>query len=259
MPNIKQKQLLDIIIESYLDEPIDLLNTNNGAGEYTYIINAYKSYMRTLRDISSLLVPGRNILEIGSYLGVVSLALAKQGYLVTAADIPEYQKNPRLLDKYNRAGVGSIALNLNSYSIAVPDASFDAIIMCETLEHLNFNPLPVLKEINRILKPGGYLYIALPNLASLVNRVKLLLGCSIHNPVSDFVAQLSENDNMLVGIHWREYTRNELLELLLISGFSVQRHYYFTSTASCLPARLLYTIFPNLRPNQTAVALKRFI
>jgi len=36
-----------------------------------------------------------------------------------------------------------------------PDNHFDAVILSEVIEHLNFNPLPVLQEINRILKKTG--------------------------------------------------------------------------------------------------------
>lgn len=42
---------------------------------------------------------------------------------------------------------------------------FDAIILVHTLEHLP-DPLETLKEINRILKKTGILYVSLPNIAS---------------------------------------------------------------------------------------------
>jgi 2-polyprenyl-3-methyl-5-hydroxy-6-metoxy-1,4-benzoquinol methylase len=42
---------------------------------------------------------------------------------------------------------------------------FDAIILVHTLEHLP-HPLETLKEINRILKRTGMLYVSLPNIAS---------------------------------------------------------------------------------------------
>ena len=64
--------------------------------------------------------------------------------------------------------------------------SMDAVVMCEVLEHLNFNPLPVLLEINRVLKDNGIIYIGMPNQASLGNCLLLLFGKSIHNSISDF-------------------------------------------------------------------------
>jgi SAM-dependent methyltransferase len=43
----------------------------------------------------------------------------------------------------------------------LPDMSFDAVWCRHTLEH-SFAPLQVLAEINRVLKPDGYLFAVLP-------------------------------------------------------------------------------------------------
>jgi SAM-dependent methyltransferase len=165
-------------------------------------------------------------------------------------------QNQRLLRRYTHEGIRPLVCNLQHDAIPVDDQSFDLVIMCETLEHLNFNPLPVLAEVNRVLSSHGILYLSLPNLVSLVNRVKLLWGQSIHNPITDFVFQLAEDNNMIVGIHWREYTGSEINELLQLCGFSIQRHYYFTHTRSHPLARLVYRFFNYLRPNQTVIAEK---
>lgn len=48
---------------------------------------------------------------------------------------------------------------------AHPDNTFDAITLWDVLEHLH-DPAASLREIRRILKPGGVLIIRVPNLAS---------------------------------------------------------------------------------------------
>jgi SAM-dependent methyltransferase len=46
-----------------------------------------------------------------------------------------------------------------------PDATFDAASLFEVVEHLR-EPLPLLRECRRILKPGGILIISTGNAAS---------------------------------------------------------------------------------------------
>jgi len=53
--------------------------------------------------------------------------------------------------------------------------STDLVIALEVIEHL-FDTDFFLTEIYRILKPGGLLILSTPNLASITNRLKLLLG-----------------------------------------------------------------------------------
>ena len=261
--SVEYKHILSTIIQELLDDPIDLLSNGDGHGESAYLENARCSYFRTVSDVLILCDKlGGNrknfrILEIGSFLGVVSCTLAQLGFSVSALDIPEFMKNEKLKNRYVKHGVEVISANLqDNFLLAEFEKSFSIVIMCETLEHLNFNPIPAVCAINRCLTTDGFLYISLPNQASLVNRVKLLFGHSIHNPINDYCAQLGEASNMIVGIHWREYTTDELNELLTLGGFIIISHDLFTMHQASLPARILYAIFPRLRSNQTVVARK---
>jgi len=254
---------LDAVIADCDIEPVDLLGIGDQEGESKYLINARLSYRRTVEDVVGFFPQRQSIsgepvriLEIGAYLGVVSLTLSRLGFSVTALDLPEFMQNERLKERYRREDVATLTANLRDYRIPATAEEFDLVIMCETLEHLNFNPVPVLLEINRVLRKGGVLYLSLPNLASLVNRVKLLLGQSIHNPISDFFAQLSDKDNMIVGLHWREYTAAEIRELLDKLGFVIEKQYFFTSNQPSFLARIVYNFAPFLKQNQTVIARK---
>lgn len=57
----------------------------------------------------------------------------------------------------------------------IKSGSVDLVIALEIIEHL-FDTDHFLAEIARVLKPGGYLILSTPNLASLTNRLKLLFG-----------------------------------------------------------------------------------
>ena len=223
------KPLIRRIIEGYIDSPIDMLGIGDADGEYKYMRVLEDSYIRTIRDIDSLCNFDRkkNVLEIGSFLGVASIALKTIGYNVFALDIPEFYQSRTLRALYEKNGIPFNGVNLRQYALPYEDQFFDAVIVCEVIEHLNCNPLPVLKEINRVLRRGGYLYIATPNQAWINKRIGLLLGASIHDPIGHYFKQLDRNGNMIVGLHWREYVMSEIREIVGKMGFQVVRCYYF--------------------------------
>jgi SAM-dependent methyltransferase len=65
--------------------------------------------------------------------------------------------------------------DLNSGKLPFDESGFDWVVCTEVIEHLS-NPDNLISEINRVLKPSGVLVLSTPNLASWVNRIKLLFG-----------------------------------------------------------------------------------
>jgi SAM-dependent methyltransferase len=103
-------------------------------------------------------------------------------------------------------------LNCNSESEPLPyaDKRFDWIVFCEVLEHMTNDPMHVLLELKRVLKPGGQLILTTPNAARLENVIAFLEGRNIYDPYSGYGPY---------GRHNREYTRHELHELMKHCGF----------------------------------------
>lgn len=61
-------------------------------------------------------------------------------------------------------------------ALPFPDGSFDNVLCLDVLEHLSFEEQPrALAELHRVLKPGGELFVSVPNLAHLQSRVQFLL------------------------------------------------------------------------------------
>jgi len=56
------------------------------------------------------------------------------------------------------------------------DESFDVVLCLEVLEHLSVDPMAMMAEINRVLKPGGTLVLTTPNAVRYSNVVSILLG-----------------------------------------------------------------------------------
>ena len=257
-------EIVQDVIDGYKETPIDMLGIGDSEGEYIYLNALKDSYVRTLRDVDVLNKCNRGnkkLLEIGSFLGPVSIALKKIGYSLDATDIPEFYESKALRELYKKNDIPFVGLNLKSHQLPYESNSFDTVIICEVIEHLNFNPLPILQEVNRVIKRDGFIYIGMPNQSHILNRIKLLLGKSIHNPIEDYFKQLDKNENMIVGLHWREYTLAETEEVIKKMGFEVvQKYHYFDKdqggTFRKLIKRLLYLI-PSFRPFHVVVGKKK--
>ena len=72
------------------------------------------------------------------------------------------------------SGIKATQHNLEK-PLSYPDNFFDLISACETIEHI-YDTDFFISELARVLKPKGILILTTPNLVSLVNRVKILLG-----------------------------------------------------------------------------------
>jgi len=246
---------------------VDLAVNEETKGTPSHYLDEHRhEYVRTVRDILRARppMPGPvRVLEIGAFFGAVCIALSRLGYEVTAGDIPEYIEMPEQVARYARHGVSTQGIRLENFVLPFDDASFDVVVMCEVLEHLNFNPLPLLKEINRILVPGGLFYLSLPNYARMKNRRNILRGRAAGITVDEFFAQLDPKDTLIANGHWREYTMPEVRNMLVPLGFRLHDHYYF-SYGETVPGgsfkkrlgKLFYRIFPALKENQTALAIR---
>lgn len=113
------------------------------------------------------LAPGASILESGCGAGLTTIALARKGYQVTATDsVPKMLEMTRELAEY--AGVSERvfleAADINHLQFA--GGSFDAAAAIGVLPWLSSLDEPV-REMARVLKPGGYLVITIDNLLAL--------------------------------------------------------------------------------------------
>ena len=249
------------------EQPIDLLGIGDAAGEFEYVCSMREGYVRTICGILAACPPPAKLLEIGPYLGIVALTLAELGYEVSTVDLPVFADNPRLRSLLHRYGIKTAGLDLCSFSsFPYSSGNFDAIVMCEVLEHLNSNPYPMIAECNRVLRTAGLFYVATPNAARLQSRLRMLVGYSLREPIRFFRNQLDPEgtrSNVVAGFHWREYTASELWDLVSDLGFTVESHSYIGEPSTkrtalkraILPA--LCRICPGLSSRQVVIARKR--
>jgi SAM-dependent methyltransferase len=130
------------------------------------------------RTISALLPPnvrepeGRvRLLDVGCWDGSATMEYARR-INAEAYGIEIFEEPAR---KARDRGVEVARLDLETESFPWDADSFDVVIANQVLEHLKNVWLP-MSEIYRVLRPAGRAVLAVPNLASLHNRVILGLG-----------------------------------------------------------------------------------
>ena len=101
------------------------------------------------------------------------------------------------------------------------DASFDTVLCCELIEHLFADPMHMMAEINRILKPSGHLLLTTPNLGSMRAVAAILLG--YHPAFFPAYIRPRADGEETEARHNREYVPMEVQHLFTDAGFEMVR------------------------------------
>ncbi len=123
---------------------------------------------------------GKRVLEIGCGRGGFACWMAKQEFAprrVVAADFSATAVG-KGLTYASRGGIRQISWEvMDIESIAHPDESFDTVISCETIEHVP-NPRKAVRELARVLRPGGKLFLTTPNYFGMSGLYRIYLWLS---------------------------------------------------------------------------------
>jgi len=179
------------------------------------------------------------VLELGPFYGYLPFMLKRHAtsYAVLEGDDPiVYPLSPLykeasidfgLVDYMEIFGPTHAA----THTLALPDASFDTILCWETMEHFNFNPVKFVRELYRVLKPGGRVCITVPNRASFQSIYSLVSGRGDTDSIRSFYQFEDYECNgkkAFFGFHWHEYSRPELAALFSQAGFVIGQTGTFT-------------------------------
>ena len=105
-------------------------------------------------------------LDIGSGTGNLIRRIRKEYKLVSSAC--DYTDQFMELD-----GINVDVVDLNHGQLPYSDASFDLVTFTEVAEHLE-NYRAIVREVYRILKPGGVVVITTPNVLNMKSRMRFL-------------------------------------------------------------------------------------
>jgi len=116
------------------------------------------------------------------------------------------QQNTWPLDAFNFEG-----------KFPYPDATFDLVTTMEVIEHVSTSPRDFVKEIKRVLVPGGHLLVCTPNSACWT-KILRMFG---HEGTYDSKPYSQNYGPRHAMCHVYEYTPWELKQLLTSEGFEI--------------------------------------
>ena len=115
------------------------------------------------------LAHGSRCLDVGCGPGIASVALAQRGFHVDAIDIVAGQL-ARTRGRAVEAQVGErVATSIGDvHELEFPDGAFELVFVIGVLEWLK-DPGEALRQVARVLKPGGYAVVSVDNKWALRN------------------------------------------------------------------------------------------
>jgi len=115
--------------------------------------------------------PGERLIEVGCGPGDVLLALARTAGAGQARSLLGLDLSPALLSRARqRLGPGVTLLRGNAEGLPLATGSLDGAVCSEMLEH-TLRPEEVLRELARVLRPGGRVVVSIPE-EERINRLK---------------------------------------------------------------------------------------
>lgn len=124
-------------------------------------------------QLIGMVPPRSRVLDLGCGTGAIAAHLANEAFQVYACDIAD-----KMIDEgkrlYPSTEIEWTKLQSDWKILPFPPGYFDAIVAASVLEYVE-DPVGVLEECSRTLKPGGKLLFTIPNPKSLLRQVEKLL------------------------------------------------------------------------------------
>jgi len=173
-------------------------------------------YRQTLRRIPPACDDSAGLLDLGSSRPWVPFFTKLLGYnrLVLNTAYPDsgmVDPRPRS-GRFRQHDVSMSVFDVERDPFPFPDDSFEVVTCLEVLEHLAIDPMAMMAEINRVLKPGGVFVLSTPNAVRYSNVVKIILG---EQPLG-----WTPYNGMDSNRHNREYAPHEVTQLCEAAGIT---------------------------------------
>ncbi len=110
------------------------------------------------------------LLDVGCGVGTVSSELQKQGFEVYGIDFSSVA-----IEKAKEKGINAIECDVDKDGIPFEDNYFDVVWAGDVIEHV-FDPIFLLKEMSRVIKPTGKVLLTTPNDFNLKKRISIFIS-----------------------------------------------------------------------------------
>ena len=157
-----------------------------------YLKNAFHKQVKTIKKYK----PRGKVLEIGSGMGYMMELLEDASFSVKGIEPADS------LVKYSRKKKLDVTKGYFE-KIKMDPSSFDVVVINHVLEHIK-DPVNFLEKIKRVLKPGGILFLQVPNIGSYEARI-----------MKEKWSYVVPED------HYLQFTHNTMNMVLKKAGFSV--------------------------------------
>lgn len=225
------------------DDPVALLRAESKT-KVPWVIEKMSSHFGQIKNIRHL--------DVGCGAGFLSNELARQGIQVTGLDIsPE---SLRVAADYDTTKSVKY-LSGDAYQLPFESESFDSVSAMDFLEHVD-DPAKAVREIGRVLKPGGQFFFHTFNRNWLANIV-----------IIKMVEKLVKNTPKNMHVIDLFITPEELTQMCRASGMQVQamtgiRPRFSTLTVSSVftgvvPEKFSFKLTKSLKLSYMGCALKK--
>jgi len=167
----------------------------------------YQNVVEYVRETGDRL----RILDAGCGNGWLA-SLYRKGHTVHGIDISDIN-----LRKIRDMGIQPLKHDLDR-ELPLRDGAYDVVVCSEILEHI-LSPEHLLREVFRVLRPGGACVLTVPNLHCIRNRIDVLAGK--YTPFVEYRIYADRYDQMShVGVqHIHHYTLEGMTSVLKTVGF----------------------------------------
>jgi len=171
------------------------------------VMRAWRVAQELVDRIAPLLPAGANILDVGAGIGCVVKQFEMRGFTATGIE-------PGLgFQGYARQIIRADVRCATLEDLPLV-AAYDAILLVHVIEHLR-SPRQSLRRLHQMLRPGGLLYVACPNLgAPFARRAKLFHYAHIYNFTRETLGMLAESCGYAC-VRWLSDERDPELCVLL--------------------------------------------